>query len=146
MCGGVGVLPLSRRGVVCGGVEFCRFRGAELCVAAWEILGDFERLWEILGIFLCRFKTASQHQTVLLTVKAAILSPKPSQYFSIHPKPPSTVPPAYAAPPRSHLPYRPRMRLVAIRNIGLRERKKRQKKWHPHRDSNPGCRDENPVS
>ena len=21
-----------------------------------------------------------------------------------------------------------------------------QKKWHPHGDSNPGCRDENPVS
>ncbi len=50
------VLPPSRRGVVRGGVEFCRLRGAELCVAAWEILGDFERLWEILGVFFAALK------------------------------------------------------------------------------------------
>ena len=36
--------------------EFCRLRGAELCVAAWEILGDFERLWEILGVFFAALK------------------------------------------------------------------------------------------
>ena len=115
---GVGVLPLSRRKVVRCGVGFCRFRGAKLCVAAWEILGDFERLWEILGIFLCRFKTASQYQTVLLTVKAAMYSPKSSQYFPIllntsqaaiyrtarvcgATKAPSTVLPAYAAQPQA---------------------------------------------
>ena len=103
-------------------------------MAAWEILGDFERLWEILGIFLCRFKTASQHHTVLLTVKAAMYSLKPSQYFPIllntsqaainrtarvcgaakppstiqpayaAPKVPSAIPPAYAAPPKCHQP------------------------------------------
>ena len=62
-----------------GGSAACAARSCAL--RQWEILGDFERLWEILGTVLCRFKPAAQYQTVLLTVKAAIFSPKPSQYF-----------------------------------------------------------------